>query len=124
MREQAGPRHTSVLVVLKSLAFLMMDVRNSTWNQWVLYCLSNDRFLGNERDPSFKLAMRRYGLRLSGSGAYLVKGPIESAGYCNRQHIPEHYLDQILMVCVKRGPGESVRGPRGCNVWVQTGGLY
>ena len=44
---------------------------------------------------------------------YYGQGPIESSDIASRQHIPEQYLDQILMVLRKEGLVRSVRGPKG-----------
>ena len=55
-----------------------------------------------------------YGLRaMLDMAAYYGQGPIESADIASRQYIPEHYLDQILMVLRKEGLVKSVRGPKG-----------
>ncbi|HZS76292.1 MAG TPA: Rrf2 family transcriptional regulator [Ktedonobacteraceae bacterium] len=62
-----------------------------------------------------KLTMKGdYGLRaMLDLAAYYGQGPIESADIASRQHIPEQYLDQILMVLRKEGLVKSVRGPKG-----------
>jgi Rrf2 family protein len=62
-----------------------------------------------------KLTMKGdYGLRaMLDMAAYHGQGPIESSDIANRQHIPEQYLDQILMVLRKEGLVRSVRGPKG-----------
>ena len=62
-----------------------------------------------------KLTMKGdYGLRaMLDMAAYYGQGPIESADIAVRQHVPEQYLDQILMVLRKEGLVKSVRGPKG-----------
>ena len=62
-----------------------------------------------------KLTMKGdYGLRaMLDMAAYYGQGPIESSDIATRQHIPEQYLDQILMVLRKEGLVKSVRGPKG-----------
>ena len=62
-----------------------------------------------------KLTMKGdYGLRaMLDMAAYYGQGPIESSDIASRQHIPEQYLDQILMVLRKEGLVKSVRGPKG-----------
>lgn len=62
-----------------------------------------------------KLTMKGdYGLRaMLDMAVYYGQGPIESADIAGRQHIPEKYLDQILMVLRKEGLVKSLRGPKG-----------
>ena len=62
-----------------------------------------------------KLTMKGdYGLRaMLDMAAYYGQGPIESADIASRQHVPEQYLDQILMALRKEGLIKSVRGPKG-----------
>lgn len=62
-----------------------------------------------------KLTMKGdYGLRaMLDLAEYYGQGPIESADIASRQHIPEQYLDQILMALRKEGLVKSVRGPKG-----------
>ncbi len=62
-----------------------------------------------------KLTMKGdYGLRaMLDMAAYYGQGPIESSDIAGRQHVPEQYLDQILMVLRKEGLVKSIRGPKG-----------
>ena len=63
-------------------------------------------------------------MRISTKGEYGVRalfdlaqregeGPIPSASIAARQHIPEKYLSQLLLIMRKNGLIHSVRGPQG-----------
>jgi Rrf2 family cysteine metabolism transcriptional repressor len=63
-------------------------------------------------------------MRISTKGEYGVRalfdlaqhygeGPVQSAQIAARQHIPENYLNQLLLTLRKAGLIESMRGPSG-----------
>lgn len=55
-----------------------------------------------------------YGVRaLLDLARHIDEGPIPSATIAERQHVPENYLDQILLILRRGGLVRSVRGPGG-----------
>jgi len=63
-------------------------------------------------------------MRISTKGEYGVralfdlaqregKGPIQSASIAARQHVPDKYLSQLLLIMRKKGLIHSIRGPQG-----------
>jgi Rrf2 family protein len=55
-----------------------------------------------------------YGLRaMIDLAAHYGKGPVPSAAIAARQHVPEHFLDQLLIALRRAGLLKSQRGPQG-----------
>ena len=63
-------------------------------------------------------------MRISTKGEYGVRalfelaqhegeGPIQSASIAARQHVPEKYLSQLLLIMRRKGLIHSIRGPQG-----------
>lgn len=62
-----------------------------------------------------RLSMKTdYGLRaLVDLAERYGQGPVQSAEIAARQHIPEYYLDQLLIALRRAGLVRSARGPQG-----------
>jgi Rrf2 family protein len=55
-----------------------------------------------------------YGLRaMIDLAAHYGRGPVPSAEIAARQHVPEHFLDQLLITLRRAGLLKSQRGPQG-----------
>src|SRR5689334_155715 len=55
-----------------------------------------------------------YGLRaMIDLAAQYGRGPVPSAEIAARQHVPEHFLDQLLITLRRAGLLKSQRGPQG-----------
>ena len=63
-------------------------------------------------------------MRISTKGEYGVRalfdlaqregeGPVQSASIAARQHVPEKYLSQLLLIMRRKGLIHSIRGPQG-----------
>jgi Rrf2 family transcriptional regulator, cysteine metabolism repressor len=55
-----------------------------------------------------------YGLRaMVDLAAHFGQGPVPSADIATRQQVPEHFLDQVLILLRRAGLLKSLRGPQG-----------